>query len=157
MTQRWLIYHWSHALKWFYTRSILTRNAASHERCRLCAVDLRCLTETAPDDHRVASCGKFSSGQTTATGTQLTWDLNCVLKHLSAHQKTHTNYVWKWNLCCVFLFPHFLILNLLWILFCALLWASARAKRPHRTTFSCELRQHKCEETKSNSTTKETK
>lgn len=72
-------------------------------------------------------------------------------------KNTHTNYVWKWNLCCVFLFPHFLILNLLWILFCTLLWASARAKRPHRTTFSCELRQHKCEEPKSNSTTKETK
>lgn len=133
MTQRWLIYHWSHALKWLYTRSILTRNAASHERCRLCAVDLRCLTETAPDDHRAASCGEFSSGQTTATGTQLTWDLNCVLKHLSAHQKnTHKLCMeMEFVLCVSFsaLLNFEFALNI--ILFSSLGFSTREASSPH--------------------------
>lgn len=109
--------------------SILTRYTATHERCRLCAVDMRCLAEAAPDDH----CGEFSSGQTAAAGT---------IEPLECPKYTQIMY---WIGICsvfIFMFPHFRK----YVRFC--FWASARAKRPHRTTFSCELPQQQAKEPK---------
>lgn len=106
--------------------AILTRYTASHKRCRLCAVNMRCLTEAAPDDHcRVQLRSDSCRGPQIEYNTQDTRDY-------SSAQNTQIMY---WilfrtlkNYFCIFLVFFFFF------------GFSTRTERPQRTSFSCELR-----------------
>lgn len=122
--------------------AILTRYTASHKRCRLCAVNMRCLTEAAPDDH----CG-VQLRSDSCRGPQIEYNTQEYGELLECPK--HANYVLD-------SFPHFKKLFLYISSFFSL--ASARAQsvlnaRVSAANCGCSSRWGK--EPKSKSTTKE--